>query len=615
MKIESCFFPISLVVLAILLISSLNAEVIPTNEWVNFFSANTTFDGSPIPVGAVVNAYDPDGVLCGTFTVHTQGQYGFLLVYRDDTTTPSVDEGADPGDTITFYINDVYAICLVPDDPTWTSNGAIVQINLEGHSNYPPVISDLPNTILFRSDTTHTINLDDFVSDINDIDSDLSWSVSGNDSVSVIINSSTHVAEFSASLTFSGQESLIFTVTDNMAASDCDTIIVEVIPYIRTLDIFLSAGWNLISWDVDTPNDSINVLLSDIMDNIVVVLSFESGGLTFDPMWQQFSTLKFMDYLHGYWIKTISKDTLNITGSEISNNTPINMEAGWNLVSYLPENPDSVVHALGSIMDNVIVVLGFDEGGLTYDPNWPQFSNLQILSSGFGYWIKVTEPCTLIYPDNQVGKNGFLAKNLINLNSYTDVIPTNEWISIFGESANFDDNRLRIGSVIQAKDPNGIICGEYVVEKKGYFGMMSVYRDDPRTEVDEGAKPGDLISMYIDGMKLEESVIWKNFGDVYRIELQPTKNIIPDSYNLSQNFPNPFNPTTNIQYQIPGRSHVNLVIYNILGEQIRILVNEEKGVGYHTVPWDGKNNQGKMAPSGIYFYQIKAGNYIKTQKM
>ena len=68
----------------------------PAPEWVNFLSANTTFLGEPVPVDAVIVAFDPQGVQCGEFTVVEEGKYGFLPCYRDDDTTPE-DDGADPG--------------------------------------------------------------------------------------------------------------------------------------------------------------------------------------------------------------------------------------------------------------------------------------------------------------------------------------------------------------------------------------------------------------------------------------------------------------------------------------------------------------------------------------
>jgi len=204
------------------------AQPTPTNEWVNFMSPTSTLNDQPIPIGAVVNAYDPGGVWCGTFTVTTEGQYGFLLVYRDDATTPEIDEGTEPGDTITFYINDHLVFPIGPGEPIWTVNGDVIQLNLEGYSNYAPVISNFPDSLTFRADSTVFLDLSQYVEDIDHPDSTLTWSVTGNDSVQVSINPHTNIAQLSAPIFFSGIESLVFTVTDDSLASDSVTLIVVV---------------------------------------------------------------------------------------------------------------------------------------------------------------------------------------------------------------------------------------------------------------------------------------------------------------------------------------------------------------------------------------------------
>ena len=79
---------------------------------------------------------------------------------------------------------------------------------------------------------------------------------------------------------------------------------------------------------------------------------------------------------------------------------------------------------------------------------------------------------------------------------------------------------------------------------------------------------------------------------------------------LSQNHPNPFNPTTKIKYQIPESGLVTLKIYDVLGDEISVLINEEKPVGNYEVEFDARR-----LPSGVYFYQLKAGNYVETKKM
>ena len=88
------------------------------------------------------------------------------------------------------------------------------------------------------------------------------------------------------------------------------------------------------------------------------------------------------------------------------------------------------------------------------------------------------------------------------------------------------------------------------------------------------------------------------------------KNVILYRFYLAQNYPNPFNPTTTINYKIPKTSFVTLKIYNVLGKEIATLVNEEKPAGNYNVEFNAKG-----LSSGIYFYRIRAGEYVQTKKM
>ncbi|UCE18933.1 MAG: T9SS type A sorting domain-containing protein, partial [Gemmatimonadota bacterium] len=92
----------------------------------------------------------------------------------------------------------------------------------------------------------------------------------------------------------------------------------------------------------------------------------------------------------------------------------------------------------------------------------------------------------------------------------------------------------------------------------------------------------------------------------------------PSEYYLYQNYPNPFNPTTDIIYFIPdGRSptHTTLKIYNVLGQRVRTLIDERKGPGLYSINWDGKDEKGHEALSGVYLYCLKIGDFIATRRM
>ncbi len=95
----------------------------------------------------------------------------------------------------------------------------------------------------------------------------------------------------------------------------------------------------------------------------------------------------------------------------------------------------------------------------------------------------------------------------------------------------------------------------------------------------------------------------------------PKVAVVPLKFELGQNYPNPFNPTTTIRYSLANPVKVELKIYNILGELVRTLVNKEQPAGRHEASWDGKDESSRNLPSGIYLYQIKAGDFTKKMKM
>ena len=90
---------------------------------------------------------------------------------------------------------------------------------------------------------------------------------------------------------------------------------------------------------------------------------------------------------------------------------------------------------------------------------------------------------------------------------------------------------------------------------------------------------------------------------------------VPKKFELSQNYPNPFNPTTSIRFSLPKVATVQLEIYNIMGQRVRMLVDDSRKAGYHIVMWDGNNEIGNRVGSGIYYYRIIADDFVQLKKM
>ena len=93
------------------------------------------------------------------------------------------------------------------------------------------------------------------------------------------------------------------------------------------------------------------------------------------------------------------------------------------------------------------------------------------------------------------------------------------------------------------------------------------------------------------------------------------EHFIPEEFSLRQNYPNPFNPVTTLRYDIPENSHVTITIYDMLGRQVKTLINQTQDAGYRSIIWDATNDYGKLVSAGLYLYQIQAGEYMQTKKM
>jgi hypothetical protein len=103
--------------------------------------------------------------------------------------------------------------------------------------------------------------------------------------------------------------------------------------------------------------------------------------------------------------------------------------------------------------------------------------------------------------------------------------------------------------------------------------------------------------------------------DLSQMSSDKDKSQFPGRFSLSQNFPNPFNPVTEIKYELPSESLVNVSIYDVVGRKIKSLVNQEQSAGSYSLQWDATNSVGEAIPAGMYIYTIQAGEYRSTKKM
>jgi hypothetical protein len=99
------------------------------------------------------------------------------------------------------------------------------------------------------------------------------------------------------------------------------------------------------------------------------------------------------------------------------------------------------------------------------------------------------------------------------------------------------------------------------------------------------------------------------------LNIEPMEREIPYRYELSQSYPNPFNDECVIKFSVPIQIKVNITVYNILGQKVRLLSDAIWETGVHTIKWDGKSETGGVLSSGMYFYRMQAGDFVATRKV
>lgn len=127
-------------------------------------------------------------------------------------------------------------------------------------------------------------------------------------------------------------------------------------------------------------------------------------------------------------------------------------------------------------------------------------------------------------------------------------------------------------------------------------------------------------SKYYWRVRVENAFGWGPYSETRTFEVLKATSVeeasnIPNVFVLRQNYPNPFNPSTSISYELPKAENVRILIYDLAGRQVRELVNEHKQAGIYTALWDGRSQRGLLVASGLYIYQIHAGEFSQILKM
>ena len=364
-------------------------------------------------------------------------------------------------------------------------------------------------------------------------------------------------------------------------------------------------GWNLVGLPLEVENPNYQILFPTSIPG--TLFGYNIGYYSTDTL--EIGT--------GYWLKFPGPGITPISGTPILPPQSVELIAGWNMISGLSCNI-----AISDIGDPGSIIIP----GTLYGYG-PGYYSADSIKQGNGYWVKTSSAgyidlsCTTELSKSRSN----LAGNISDLSSFGRIeISDNSGSeqTLYFDGILEDETNLESFS-LPPLPPEGSfdarLSGGYRVAETDEVLIQIQSSNYPLSIKVEGlAHKGAakyIISELIGNEKVQEHSLFE--GEEILISDSKIKllkiskqQLIPIKFELSQNYPNPFNPITTIKFAVAKESDVNLSIYNVLGELVSTLVNEELKPGYYEYDFNAS-----ILASGVYLYRISAGDFVETKKM
>jgi len=409
-----------------------------------------------------------------------------------------------------------------------------------------------------------------------------------------------------------------------------------------------SQGW---TWTSLNLQNSSSMSLNDLTSGV----SFVSGDqikthtgvyATYNPSTAWTGTLSEFDNKTMYQVKLANAKNLEMVGSAVNPElTPIDIVSGWNGVGYTPQRSYPIDWALKDLSTifppetNIIAQTGdivkSQDSYATYVENIGWVGPLLYLDPNKGYKLKLNKQSftgTFKYPFFQPPYRDNVDETLFEpmlVESSPNWIVTpsafeynmNITGQLFTHDSISSDPYDMIGAFV-GDECRGVAQPVYIEALDSYLVFMTIFssgNSDETIHFKVYNADADELLFVSDFLEFSPNEIVGSIENPYQWNSTYLSigdpNYIPVEFSLAQNFPNPFNPVTNIGFGLPEASDVEITIYNVMGQKVSTLVNEYKEAGYYRVKWNSLNESGQKVSAGLYLYQIRAKNYVQTRKL
>ncbi|MFC2149967.1 T9SS type A sorting domain-containing protein [Calditrichota bacterium] len=380
---------------------------------------------------------------------------------------------------------------------------------------------------------------------------------------------------------------------------------------------------DVIAIPIDDPADE-----DDVLENYIEVIKDVDGN--FNLPQAGFGGIDYWDYAAGYWIK-VSERGISATweGVPVGADHAVLIRDGWNILPYypdyeLPATGGSDYYVIADLIENFDVIIAKDDEGRFIVPAWDfsTFTSNTPWKPGKGYMLNIDlggqEAYGFTYPAPYEADGVAADVSRDRSSHWTAPVSTGENMSLLVKSVS--------GVEISADDEIAAynrVTGEVVGISKYNNGMMGIpvwgdVKYDGSREIP--SSNFDIVLRYWDKdneqeMTLKPTTFYKGSdlrytaNDVVIMDAE-IESFVPDLFDLSNNYPNPFNSITRFNYDVPEDAALNISVFDVSGRLVETLISGEQKAGRHTMAWDATD-----VASGVYVVQMTAPSFTKVRKV
>lgn len=373
--------------------------------------------------------------------------------------------------------------------------------------------------------------------------------------------------------------------------------------------LVVSDGWNLIAFPGMHPNSMSPDTLYRGRDITASVFKYTSSG---------YAPVTSLVNQEGYWLKHSGIRTYNWNGTvqsgilypklNYATVDTIDAFAGWNIIGVYeyPILPSNLVTIPSGLITNLL---------FQYTPG-TGYGIASLLNGGLGYWVFMNSAGKIVLPGRTTDQPVVEKSVLIDKN-WGRIIITDSQNRSFTLYTSGAKNNQAANYLLPPAPPAGELDIRYSTQK-----LVEDLNSDQTIDIRDAVYPikvrienssihvkDGITSKLVNNLLKDGEEIIINDNSINKLVVNITETL-PVTYNLEQNFPNPFNPTTTIRFAIPEANIVTLKVYNTIGEEVATLVNEKKEIGSYSINFNSSN-----LASGIYLYKLQAGDFVQTKKM